>query len=481
MRFHCTQSTATQRRSRRDRPTTLHTIPYRKHMKRRDFISTGMTLGAGLVVSPQVAGRIAPILGDDAASAPTDQKLRVAIVGCGRQGRALINACLKVAGLRFVAVCDILLSARNSARLYLDSEDIEVSAYADFDEMLENERANLDAVILATPDFVHAKQAIAAMNAGLHVYCESPMAVNADDARQMIRTSRSTGSLLQVGYERRSDPRYRHAAAKLVSPESCELLLGTITHFETQANRRVHSELIWAERDTLTPEYLANYGYRSMSEYRNWKQYRKYGCGPCATYFAQQFDVLEWFFGIRPSRLQASGGHDYYSFGDCLDNATAMLTWPFPHGVVRGGGRVWSTTSGGGRLPFEHIFGTSGSLQTSTSVEEFRVFAEPGFAKWNEFLRRGDLKKMNVATEGEDPNLIRVRETGNVVPYLLPMDREESVFRLHVENFVNAAFGKEPLHCSGEQAFASHVIAWCIDEAVEKGAAVDLSDEMFII
>ena len=448
-------------------------------MKRRDFISTGVTLGAGLAVSPLFA--------ESNAVASADKMLRVAIVGCGRQGRAIINACLRIPNLRFVAVCDILISARNSAKFYLESEDIEVAAYTDYVEMLENERANLDAVILATPDFVHASQAVAAMNAGLHVYCESPMAMNADEARQMIRTSRSTGALLQIGYERRSDPRYRHAAEKLVASESCELLLGKITHFETQANRRLHSELIWAERDTMPLEYLARYGYGSMSEYRNWKQYRKYSCGPCATYFAQQFDVFEWFFGIRPSQLYASGGNDYYTFGDCIDNATVLLTYPFTQGreqsdpqrVVRGTGRVWTTTSGGGRLPFEHILGTSGSLQTSTSVEEFRVFAEPGLAKWNEFLRRGDLKKMNVAAEGEDPNLIRVRETGNVVTYLVPIERPDSVFRLHIENFVNAVFGTEPLHCPGEHAFASHVMAWAVDESVERGVSVDLTNEMF--
>ena len=442
-------------------------------MKRRDFISTGMTLGAGLVVSP--------ILGDNVAVSSTGKQLRVAIAGCGRQGRALINACLRIPNLRFVAVCDILTSAKNSAKFYLESEDIEVSAYTDYAEMLETERANLDAVILATPDFVHAGQAVAAMNAGLHVYCESPMATNADEARQMIRTSRSTGTLLQIGYERRSDPRYRHAAEKLVSPESLDLLLGEVTHFETQANRRVHSELIWAERDTMSPEFLAKYGYNSMSEYRNWKQYRKYGCGPCATYFSQQFDVLEWFFGVRPSQLHASGGHDHFTFGDCHDNASVLLTYPFPHGPVRGIGRVWTTTSGGGRLPFEHLFGTSGSLQTSMSVEEFRVFAEPGLAKWNEFLRRGDLKKMNVAAEGEDPNLIRVRETGNVVTYLVPMERPDSVFRLHVENFVNAVFGNEPPNCPGELAFASHVLAWAVDESVAKGVTMNLSDDMFVI
>jgi len=438
-------------------------------MKRRDFISTGVTLGTALAVSPL------------SVAAQEEKRLRVAVVGCGRQGRALINACLNIPNLRFATVCDILPSAKNSAKFYLESEDIEVSAYTDFDEMLDVEKANLDAVLLATPDFVHARQAVCAMNAGLHVYCESPMATGADEAKEMIRTARSIGKLLQIGYERRSDPRYRHAASKLVSPESRDLLLGTITHLETQANRRLHAELIWAERDTLSPEYLARYGYGSMSEYRNWKQYRKYGCGQCVTNFAQQLDVFEWFFGVRPSRLHASGGHDYYPFGDCLDNAAVLLTYPFSHGMVRGVGRVWMTTSGGGRLPFEHVFGTSGSLQSSTSAEEFRVHAEPGLSNWNEFLRRGDLQKMNVAAEGEDPNLIRVRETGNVVPYLLPMERPDSVFRLHVENFVNAAFGSEPLHCPGELAFPSHVIAWSVDESVGKGVTVNFSDDMFVV
>ena len=424
---------------------------------------------------------VSPLLGDETATVPLNNDLRVAVVGCGRQGRALINAGLKIPGLRFASVCDILPSAKNSAKFYLEAEDIEVSAYADFDEMLEKERGNLDAVIIATPDFVHAKQAIAAANAGLHVYCESPMASNVDEARQMIHASKAAGKLLQIGYERRSDPRYRHAAKKLVAPDSRDALLGTITHFETQANRRVHTELIWAERDTLAPEILEKYGYASMSEFRNWKQYKKYGCGQCATNFAQQLDVFEWFFGVRPAKLQASGGHDYYQFGNCIDNASALLTYRFPHGNVQSIGRVWTTTSGGGRLPFEHLFGVSGSLQSSMSAGEFRMFAEPGFAKWNDFVNRGDLQKENVAAEGEDPNLIKVRETGNVVSYILPVERPDSVFRLHIENFVNAVSGKEPLNCPGDAAFASHVIAWAIDAAVEKGVPVGFSDDMFIL
>ena len=436
-------------------------------MQRREFISTGVALGSGLA--------FASAFGEEITRPPC----RVALIGCGRQGRALINAGLRIPGLKFTALCDIQPTALRSTKLYLEAEDVETTGYVDYRDLLEKEQGNLDAVIVASPDFVHAEQTIAALQAGLHVYCDAPMATNANDARRMIDVTKTSGRLLQIGFERRSDPRYRHAVEKLVSPDSRELLLGTITHFETQSHRRVHSELIWLPRDTLSEELLRKHGYESMKEYRNWKQYRRYGNGPCVTYLAPQLDVMEWLFGVRPTRIQAMGGLDYYDFGDCLDNVSVLLTYPFPQGAVRGTCRVWMTTSGAGTLPFEHVYGTNGSIQTSLSESSFRLYAEPGFAKWNEFIRRGDLKKENVAREDEDPNLISVRETGNVVPYLLPIVRPVSVVRLHLENFVDAIGGRATLHCSGKDAFAAHVIAWKVAEAAEKGHPVDLTEEMF--
>ncbi len=434
-------------------------------MHRRDFLSTGAVLGAGALMTPLAAGDTEP-----------EPKLRTAVVGCGRQGRVLINAGLKIPGLRFTAVCDILPSAKNSAQLYLEFEDEDnpVAAYADFQEMLDKERDKLDAVLIATPDFVHAEQTVAAMAAGLHVYCEPMMASHAADAVRMIQAAKESGKLLHVGYERRSDPRYLHAAQKLVDPESRPLLLGTITHFETQANRRVHSELTWADRDTLPRDVLDKYGYESMNRYRNWKQYGKYCNGQCTVNLAQQLDVIEWFFGACPVEIRAMGGLDFYKFGDCFDNLESLYAYRFPEGVVRGVSRVWTTTSGGGTLPMEHVFGENGSIQTSLSEGMFRLFAEPGLAKWSEFLRRGDLVKENVADADEDPNLVKVRETGNVVPYKIPIERPVSVFQRHLENFVAAAMGKEPSNCTGESALASHLIAWKTVEAAETGRPITL-------
>lgn len=432
-------------------------------------MSVGAVIGSGLLTAPVPASE----------SAVNSAPLRAALVGCGRQGRTIINAGLKIPNLRFAALCDIQPTALKSAKLFLESEDVETAGYSDCREMFGNEKGKIDAVIIASPDCFHTEQTLAALEVGLHVYCEAPMAVNAEDARKMLNAAKSAKRFLQIGFVRRSDPRYRHTAEKLLNPDSLPVLIGKITHFETQANRRIHSELIWSKRDTLTPELLDRYGFKSMEEYRNWREFRKYGSGACLFYLAQQLDVFQWFFNIRPSKIQAMGGLDYYKFGNGIDNVSALLAYPFPQGMVRGISRVWTTTSGGGNVPFEHIFGEFGSLQTSLSESAFRVHAEPGLAKWSEFVRRGDLKKENAAAEGEDPNLIKVRETGNVVPYLVPLERPDSVFRLHLSNFVNTVFGKENLHCSGEDAFPSHIIAWKVAEAVESSTSLELTEEMF--
>ncbi|MDR3108716.1 MAG: Gfo/Idh/MocA family oxidoreductase, partial [Planctomycetaceae bacterium] len=420
-------------------------------MNRRDFISHSAAIGSGIAMA-------APLISAAEDVVAPSKKLRIGLAGCGRQGRTILNAGMKISGMMFVAVCDILPSALRSAKFYLEAEaeendeSVTVAAYADFQDMIDREKTNLDAVVIATPDFLHAAQTREALTAGLHVYCEPMMATNAEDARSMIKLAGDKSLLLQIGFERRSDPRYRHAVQNLLTPESLPVLLGTITHLETQANRRIHSELAWAERDTLSSAILERYGYESMSQYRNWKQYRKYGNGQCAGFLAQQLDVFDWFFGIRPLQAVVSGGLDYYKYGDCFDNTAALITYPFPKRTVRAVSRAWTTTSAAGSIPFEHIYGANGSLQTSLSDEFFRVYAEPGLAKWGEFVRRGDLKKAVAVDEKEDPNLVKVRETGNVVPYMLPMQRESSVTRLHLENFVNAVIGKEKLHCSGEDA-----------------------------
>ena len=85
-----------------------------------------------------------------------------------------------------------------------------MNVYEDFSDMLAKE-PQLDAVIVATPDWMHAEHTNACLEAGKHVYCEKEMSNTLAGAASMVRTARETGKLLQIGHQRRSNPRYWHA------------------------------------------------------------------------------------------------------------------------------------------------------------------------------------------------------------------------------------------------------------------------------
>ena len=187
----------------------------KKGIDRRSFLQSTAAVGAGLAMSPMVLG---------AASGGDD--LNIGLLGCGAQGQVLMNACRKIPGIRFKAICDIW-KAYNQKRVsgILRAYKHEHNTYEDYQDMLASEK-DLDAVIVATPDFWHSPHAVACMEAGKHVYCEKEMSNTLEGARKMAEAAKKTGKLLQIGHQRRSNPRYRHCYEKLIKEAK---ILGRIT------------------------------------------------------------------------------------------------------------------------------------------------------------------------------------------------------------------------------------------------------------
>ena len=103
------------------------------------------------------------------AAAAGLQEINVALLGAGAQGQVLMEAMLRIPGLRFRAVCDIwteynLRRVVNTLKRFKQ----EPNGYEDYREMLDKEK-ELDAVIIATPDFWHAQHTIDCLKAGKHV------------------------------------------------------------------------------------------------------------------------------------------------------------------------------------------------------------------------------------------------------------------------------------------------------------------------
>ena len=124
-------------------------------------------------------------------------KLRIGIIGVGNIAESHIGGYKANPNVEIVAFCDI-----NADRLKEKGEKHGVThLYTDVNEMVKNEQ--LDAVSVCTWNCAHAKCTIAALNAGINVLCEKPMAMNAKEAEDMMAAAEKNGKLLMVGFVRR--------------------------------------------------------------------------------------------------------------------------------------------------------------------------------------------------------------------------------------------------------------------------------------
>ena len=127
-----------------------------------------------------------------------DKKLKIAVIGCGNISGSHLQAYAKNPAVEIYALCDM-----NEKNLKRRAEEYGVTRlYADKDEMLR-ELPEIDAVSVCTWNAAHAECAIAALNAGKHVLCEKPMALNAAQAQEMLEAARRNNRLLMIGFVRR--------------------------------------------------------------------------------------------------------------------------------------------------------------------------------------------------------------------------------------------------------------------------------------
>jgi len=445
-----------------------------KRTTRRSFLAS-TAAGTGMLLAGEAAAQ------NNAAPAivknPGDQ-LNIALIGVGEEGRALMDAMLKIPGIRFQAVCDIWekWSLKRAAGM-LKKLGHPVNAYIDYRELLDKEKG-LDAAVIATPDFVHAEHSIACMQAGLHVYCEKEMSNDLDLARQMVIASRENKKLLQIGHQRRSNPRYHHAVNRVLHEQK---LLGRLTQSYAQWNRAKSEDLGWPEPYPIPPEILDQYGYESMHHFRNWRWYKKYGGGPIVDLGSHQIDIFSWVYGAMPKSVIASGGIDFYKHHEWYDNVMAIFEYDSTNdGVTRALYQVLTTTSKGGY--YESFSGENGTLVISEYPPYGdHVLKEKGH-KWERYAKEGlILEEKDTATPTTKSRDIvaDVRITPPMGAWPLPVILNKSAHQPHLENFFDAIRLGVALNCPGEIGYETAVAVLKVNDAVEVGRKIEFNPEEF--
>jgi len=154
-------------------------------------------------------------------------KLRIASVGGGGKGKSDIECC---AGEEIVAIADVDQSSAGDSLKRCPNAKF----YFDWREMLEKEEKNIDAVMVSTPDHLHAIVASAAIKMGKHVYCQKPLTQTVYEARHLRKLAKEHGVVTQMGNQGSSEEGLRRAVEVVQAG-----LIGPVQQIHVWTNRPI--------------------------------------------------------------------------------------------------------------------------------------------------------------------------------------------------------------------------------------------------
>lgn len=212
--------------------------------------------------------------------------LPVAVIGCGRQGRAMLDELQKLTAAKVVAVCD----SDPKALAQGQRRAPEAKAYATHTELIEKEKG-VKGVFIATPTHEHKQIALDLIAAGINVYCEAPLAHTVEDSRAIAAAALGSKVIFAAGLEGRSNPVYQLAR----------------TFFRSEAVR----DLV-----ALRAHQFQKISWRSPGDAsKNWKLDEAVSLGLPGEWGTHQFDVASWYRNQYPTSVRGSGKVAAYDDG----------------------------------------------------------------------------------------------------------------------------------------------------------------------
>ena len=442
---------------------------------RRQFLKGAAVVGAGATLLSH--SKLAQAQGANA------KPIKCALIGAGAQGLILLRDSLKVPGVQFQAVCDIwkygqkyasstIVKARvlayrkkhGSKGLKAKIKEFTPRIYLDFKEMLAKEK-DLDAVIVATPDFWHGPHSIACMKAGVAVYCEKEMSNTLENAVGMVKAARETKQIVQIGHQRRSNPIYTEAYNMITK----DGLIGRPTSCYGQWNRSVQPLLTFPDQFPIDAATLTKYGYENREQFRNWRWYKKYSGGPICDLGSHQIDIFSWFLDCDPDSVSAIGNASFYKDRQWYSDVMTMYEYPAKAGKVQSFYQVQNTNGYGNY--FERFMGDKGTVTISEDRNKCYFVAETGYdppayvkaIPADKLVERDGykavpLEEMIKARSAAGAKLVAARENKNV-------------HQLHLENFFQAVRAKDAklLTCDAEHAYPTAVAVLNTLPAIAQG------------
>ncbi|MGH9661767.1 MAG: Gfo/Idh/MocA family protein, partial [Bryobacteraceae bacterium] len=282
----------------------------------------------------------AAVVGTAANSAVT-----VGLIGAGNRGTYVAGLVAKETPARVVALCDVFDEKMEQAKRKIGLENPKL--YKDFRQLLAS---GVDAVIIATPVFLHAEHFEAAVKSGKHIYIEKPASADVEGCRRIMRAADSADRKLNIafGFQRRYAQVYQKAK-KLVDSGAVGAIHMGHAHFIKSGGAAA----------STTP---AARPVTDLEKVERWHAWKDLSGDLIVENNVHCIDVLNWFLGGHPNSAIGSGGSTLKPRGDMRDHN--FVAYEYDNGVQ---GQLSGATlaSSEYRDVGEQFFGEKGMVETS--------------------------------------------------------------------------------------------------------------------
>ena len=302
-----------------------------------------------------------------------NDSVRLGLIGCGGRGQYVMTKFLHNPEVRVVAVCDIWGDRADEAAG--KANNTSVAKFADHRELLQ--KAETDAILIATPDHWHVPIALDAIDAGKDVYCEKPLTLKIEEGPVIVKAAREKKKVFQVGMQQRSGSTYLQARDEYFKANK----LGKVTMVRTWWHGNSVHLLKAPETLRNKPANLDWDRYIGPAKWRPWdpqqywcfRAYLDFGGGQITDLFTHWIDVAHMLLGEDGPTSAVSGGGVYFAKDGrtAPDTINVVLEYPGQWNAT-----FDATLAPGAKGASVEIYGTEGRMEinrqgfTFTSAEK---------------------------------------------------------------------------------------------------------------
>ncbi|MEO8961403.1 MAG: Gfo/Idh/MocA family oxidoreductase [Ginsengibacter sp.] len=297
-------------------------------LTRRNFLTRTAALSTFFIVPRSV-------LGGKGYTPPSD-RVTLGFIGNGRQSHDLLDFFVDTKEVQILAGSDVYEVKRNYFKLRVDVAQSDskkgCDVYNDFRELLN--RKDIDAVVIASPDYWHAVHTLRAAEAGKDIYGEKPLAHTIDEGRAMVTAVSKYKRIFQTGSMQRSWPEFRQTAELVRNGYIGDIKTIKVSVGGPPVDYDLPKEKLPEGLDWdlwLGPNSYYHYNSQlaptlPFKIWGKWRNYKPFGGGEMADWGAHMFDIVQWALDMDrsgPTNIIPPNGKEY-----------PFLTYRYANGIT---------------------------------------------------------------------------------------------------------------------------------------------------